>query len=605
MSLRKLLPILCLLTVVSVAVAQEAPTSAEPKGYRFFRAIGAAGAGALDRVLDLTADKYGNLYVVQNPGGSTFRIDIFQRKGTFYGNFMESAEETEAETAAAGGGAKAKPGEIRRPSCIATDKDDRLLIGTEADGVLVFDAEGNYAGKLGEAQGLTKIRALRTDPAGNVYVSSPSRTGSLFRYDSSGKLTLEYAREVVRQAPESVAVDEKGFAYLVDAEAGIVRITPEGKRDPAYKSPIPGYVTRDDVAGIRLACDAKGNVVAAYPSSRQGGSFVAVLTPQGAVAQKAKQIPGTVEAALGTPDGFAYIAAEGLFSQNPAMARQARITRVMLYKSDGTEVLRYGADAMPGRFSKIACLAPISSALGGDLVVLDRTGVMHQMGKDGQARGIFAHAWPCIIAVGPDRGAFQITGAQFNLLSFRGKRMKWQTLRAAETGGSAVRVTDAVADFATQTLYCVDQASQRIVKLDFDFNYKGEIRTFGTNDKFRYPSGVALSPDANTLYVTEFGGTQRLLALDAKAGTLKSELAKGLQAPMVPRVGPDGGIFVVEMRGKRVVKFSPTGEKLAEFTEAGKNKFESPAAVAVGPDGTVYIGENSTSLVYLFVPGQG
>ena len=55
-------------------------------------------------MLDLTADKYGNLYVVQNPGGSTFRIDIFQRKGTFYGNFMESAEETEAETAAAGGG---------------------------------------------------------------------------------------------------------------------------------------------------------------------------------------------------------------------------------------------------------------------------------------------------------------------------------------------------------------------------------------------------------------------------------------------------------------------------------------------------------------------
>jgi outer membrane protein assembly factor BamB len=262
-------------------------------------------------------------------------------------------------------------------------------------------------------------------------------------------------------------------------------------------------------------------------------------------------------------------------------------------------VARYGSDVAPGRFNKIASLAAVATGWGGDLLVCDRSGMMHQMSRDGRALGIYSHYYPCAVVPGPDRGVYRLMGNEITYLDFRANKKLWKSFRGS--GSGYMRITDAA--FGASGLYVLDQAGSRIVKLNpGDFSVLGDAAGGSKGEKLQFPSGVALSADGSTLYVSEFGGQRRLMALNAADGTLKTVIAKDLQTPSVPRVGPDGGIFVVEMRGKKVTKYSPTGEKLFEFTQVGTQTIDSPAAVAIGADGLVYIGDNATSLVYVFAP---
>ena len=68
------------------------------------------------------------------------------------------------------------------------------------------------------------------------------------------------------------------------------------------------------------------------------------------------------------------------------------------------------------------------------------------------------------------------------------------------------------------------------------------------------------------------------------------------------RVGPDGGIFVLEKRGKQVVKFDPDGKELCTISKAGDAKFASPVAMDINPWGVLLIGDSSTSQIYVFKP---
>jgi streptogramin lyase len=594
MRLRAIMTIVALLGVACVAA--HAQGTALAKNYRYVGAIGDASGGLLDSAKDVAVDKYGNVYVVENSARGSYRIDIFEANGKYYDNFARSSEEDDPGGAA---GKEAKEGEIRRPTCAAVDSQDRLYIGTEADGVLVFDAEGNYSSRLGKAEGITSVLALRADGQGNVYVSAPTRTASLFRYGPDGKLTLAYPRESVRKAPVSFGVDGSGRVVLHDAEAGIVRIGADGKLDASLKLTLPGRV--DDASQVRMAVNPSGAVFVSVPFARYGGqgAMIGAWDDKGKSLRKPAQLPGTVLAMSARDDSSLYVVAEGRFSQNPDLAKETVLTRVFRYGADGAETARYGSDVAPGRFNKIASLAAVATGLGGDVLVCDRSGMMHQMSKEGRAMGIYSHYYPCAIVPGPDRGVYRLMGNEITYLDFRANKKVWKSFRGS--GGGFLRPTDAA--LGASGLYVLDQAGNRIVKLNpGDFSVVGDVVGGGKGEKLQYPSGVALSADGATLYVSEFGGQRRLVALNAADGTLKSVLAKDLQTPTVPRVGPDGGVFVVEMRGKKVTKFSPAGEKLFEFTQAGTQTIDAPVAVAVGANGIVYIGDNATSLVQVFVP---
>lgn len=578
---------------LAAAQAQGVPLA---KQYRYVGAMGDPSGGLLDSVKDVAVDKYGNVYVVENSARGSYRIDIFEANGKYYDNFARSSAEDDPGGAAA---KEAKEGEIRRPMCAAVDGRDRLLIGTEADGVLVFDAEGNYTSRLGKSEGIGAVLALRADGEGNVYVSAPTRTASLFKYGPDGKLIFAYPRESVQKAPTSFGVDGKGRVVLYDAERGITRIGADGKIDPTLKITLPGRV--DDASSVRVAVNPAGSVFVAIPFARYGAqsALIGAWDETGKSLRKPAPLAGAV-LAMHAPDASSvYVAAEGRFSQLPDLAKEVILTRVFRYGPDGTETARYGSDVAPGRFNKIASLVAVSTGLGGDLLVCDRSGIMHQMSKEGRPMGIYSHYFPCAIVAGPDRGIYRLMGNEITYLDFRANKKIWKSFRGS--GSGYMRLTDAAQ--GVTGLYVLDQAGSRVVKLNpGDFTVIGDVAGGSKGEKLQLPSGIALSADGNTLYVTEFGGQRRLVALNVADGSLKAVLAKDLQAPAVPRVGPDGGVYVVEMRGKRVVKFSPTGEKLCEFAQAGTQAIEAPAAVAIGANGLVYIGDNATSLVYVFVP---
>jgi DNA-binding beta-propeller fold protein YncE len=594
MRLHTILAVIALMGVVCVAAHSQGV--AMVKQYKYVGAIGDPSGGLLDSVKDVAVDKYGNVYVVENSPRGSYRIDIFEKNGKYYDNFARSSEEDDPGGAAA---KEAKEGEIRRPTCAAVDGQDRLLIGTEADGVLMFDAEGNYCGRLGKSEGIGAVLALRADGAGNIYVSAPTRTASLFKYGPDGKLVLAYPRESVRKAPASFGVDGKGRVVLYDAEAGVVRLGADGKIDPTLKITLPGRV--DDAAAVRIAVNPAGMVFVAIPYARYGAqsALIGVWDENGKSVRKPAPVGGAVLAMYAPDASSLYVAAEGRFSQVVDLAKEVVLTRVFRYGPDGTETARYGSDVAPGRFNKIASLVAVATGLGGDVLVCDRSGIMHQMRRDGQPMGIFSHYFPCAIVAGPDRGIYRMMGSELAYLDFRGNKKIWKTFRGS--GSGFMRITDAAQ--GPTGLYVLDQAGNRVVKLNpGDFTVIGDVVGGSQGEKLQIPSGVALSADGNTLYVSEFGGQRRLLAVNVADGSLKAVLAKDLQTPAVPRVGPDGGVYVVEMRGKKVTKFSPTGEKLFEFTQAGTQSIEAPAAVAIGADGVVYIGDNATSLVYVFAP---
>ncbi len=114
------------------------------------------------------------------------------------------------------------------------------------------------------------------------------------------------------------------------------------------------------------------------------------------------------------------------------------------------------------------------------------------------------------------------------------------------------------------------------------------------------PMGIAVAPDGS-IYVTEpYKGRVRRVAPDGKIYSIVA--TPGFASPTGIAVGPDGSLYVAEKDDHRVRRIAPDG---SVTTVAGTGiqgssgdgglataaRLNSPRAVAVGPDGSLYIAE--------------
>ena len=98
----------------------------------------------------------------------------------------------------------------------------------------------------------------------------------------------------------------------------------------------------------------------------------------------------------------------------------------------------------------------------------------------------------------------------------------------------------------------------------------------------RYPSGLALSPDGNRLYVAE-NLADSLAVIDVASGRLLQHLATG-PYPYGVVVGPEGRVFVSAWGGTSVATFRPEGNGL---TPDGRIQVgRHPSALALNRSGT-------------------
>jgi hypothetical protein len=79
-----------------------------------------------------------------------------------------------------------------------------------------------------------------------------------------------------------------------------------------------------------------------------------------------------------------------------------------------------------------------------------------------------------------------------------------------------------------------------------------------------------------------------------------------LQEPSAVAVGPDGSIFICEALGHRVSVFDRTGELLRRWGSLGRGEreFDTPRGIAVGGDGRVYVADTGNDRIQVFT-GDG
>jgi len=116
-------------------------------------------------------------------------------------------------------------------------------------------------------------------------------------------------------------------------------------------------------------------------------------------------------------------------------------------------------------------------------------------------------------------------------------------------------------------------------------------------DHLRFPNGLTLSHDAQTLYVAQ-SPLGRIDAINLETGALRP-FAHVSEAggPDGLRLGPDGYLYAAVFGDGVVAKVSPEGEVLARLPVGGLN----PTNLCFAPDGhALYVTEAEThSLIYL------
>ena len=156
------------------------------------------------------------------------------------------------------------------------------------------------------------------------------------------------------------------------------------------------------------------------------------------------------------------------------------------------------------------------------------------------------------------------------------------------------------------TVHVADPRNHRVQSFSPVGRHLASIGAAGEAGAFRYPFGVALSPDGDTLYVAD-SGNGRLLALDPDGGlrsvvATAGDAAASLRVPSDVATDADGNVWVVDLLRRLVLVFRPDGTPLMIL--AVETEFR-PHAIAVGPGGDVLVTDPSWRCVHRFAAASG
>jgi sugar lactone lactonase YvrE len=137
--------------------------------------------------------------------------------------------------------------------------------------------------------------------------------------------------------------------------------------------------------------------------------------------------------------------------------------------------------------------------------------------------------------------------------------------------------------------YITDTVQRRVVVYDREDRYQG---TFGDPAAWR-PVGIATTPDR--LYVTDVAN-HVLVELDRKTGRELARIGRGgngkgeFHYPVAVAVGPQGDLYVADSFNFRVQRLRPDGTFVSSIGKAGRQlgDFARPRGVAVDREGRIY-----------------
>lgn len=140
---------------------------------------------------------------------------------------------------------------------------------------------------------------------------------------------------------------------------------------------------------------------------------------------------------------------------------------------------------------------------------------------------------------------------------------------------------------------------------------------------FRYPVGVATDAHGNVYVVDEGNNKVRKISRTGAVSTLAGNGLPGdvdhengrsasFNQPVGLTIDPAGNIFVADQLNHKIRKISPEGKVttlagtgfagFANHTDPLQASFNNPRAVALGPDGSLYIADPGTQLIRCIAP---
>ncbi len=149
----------------------------------------------------------------------------------------------------------------------------------------------------------------------------------------------------------------------------------------------------------------------------------------------------------------------------------------------------------------------------------------------------------------------------------------------------------------------------------------GFMDGYGTTARFNSPAGLALDAAGN-LYIADMGNhairkltPQGLVVTVAGNGSYGYFDGNGREArfntPLDVEVGPDGQIYVADFQNHRIRMIGPSGAvstlagrgvKGSKNGEASLAQFYFPGAIALAPDGVLYVSDNGNHLIRKIQP---
>lgn len=160
-------------------------------------------------------------------------------------------------------------------------------------------------------------------------------------------------------------------------------------------------------------------------------------------------------------------------------------------------------------------------------------------------------------------------------------------------------------------VFVCDNTAKRILVYDLDGEF---LRAIGSKEVFNRPTGIAVSPEGDKVYVVDTGGVasqaHHIRVFDTQSGELLQTLGgRGSERgefnlPLLADTGPNGTLYVVDGGNFRVQAFNPDGSWKMAFGEVGRmpGQFARPKGIATDDAGNIYVVDTAFGNFQIFNP---
>jgi DNA-binding beta-propeller fold protein YncE len=160
-------------------------------------------------------------------------------------------------------------------------------------------------------------------------------------------------------------------------------------------------------------------------------------------------------------------------------------------------------------------------------------------------------------------------------------------------------------------LFVVDAGNERIQQFDIrDKSVEGSVLPFATGQGLEgealvRPRRMDLDAEGR-IYVSD--ELSHCVWIFTPTGTLATQLGglgdapSRFRSPAGVAVGPKGGVYVADAGNRRVQVFDSIGNWVATWGGPEESLFVEPEGIDVAPDGTVWVADAGSALVRLFTP---